>query len=230
MTRTPDQRLAQLLREVRSCRLCEHHLPDGPRPVVQMDTRARILIAAQAPGRKVHATGIPFNDASGDRLREWLGLTREVFYDARRIAIVPMGFCYPGTGEAGDLPPRPECAAAWRRPLLQHLSALRLTLVIGRYALAWHLPRAGANVTRAVRDWRSYLPERLPLPHPSPRNNLWLARNPWFAAELLPELRLRVARALDCPQHADGEREASDRATTPPASRSPIRRSEQPPE
>jgi len=188
--------LNTLLTEIRACTLCAGQLPLGPRPTLQADSAARILIAGQAPGRKVHATGIPFNDASGDRLRAWLGLSREQFYYSRQVAIVPMGFCYPGTGKSGDLPPRPECAAAWRAALLAQLKNIQLTLVIGQYALAYHLPGAGKSVTQAVQGWRQHWPVTVPLPHPSPRNNLWLRRNPWFEAELLPALRGRVAEVL----------------------------------
>lgn len=188
--------LASLLTEVRACALCAEHLPLGPRPVVQMHSSARILVAGQAPGRKVHETGIPFNDASGDRLRAWLGISREVFYDAKRVAILPMGFCYPGTGKSGDLPPRPECAPAWRAALLSRLKNLQLTLVIGRYAQVYHLPNEGASLTEAVQAWRKTWPHTVPLPHPSPRNILWLKRNPWFEMELLPVLRSRVAEVL----------------------------------
>lgn len=189
--------LPALLAAVRACTLCAEHLPLGPRPVLQLYASARILVAGQAPGRKVHETGIPFNDASGERLRAWLGITRDVFYDARRVAIVPMGLCFPGTGRAGDLPPRPECAPQWRAALLGRLKHLQLTLVFGRYAQAWHLPDAGPTLTDAVRDWRRHWPHLLALPHPSPRNNLWLKRNPWFEAELLPALRARVVELLD---------------------------------
>jgi uracil-DNA glycosylase len=188
--------LASLLSEVRGCVLCAKHLPLGPRPVVQMQRSARILIAGQAPGRKVHETGVPFNDASGDRLRAWLGLSREVFYDAGQVAILPMGFCFPGTGRSGDLPPRPECAPAWRAALMSQLKHLRLTLVIGQYAQAYHLPNEGGSVTEAVKAWRKNWPHTVPLPHPSPRNNLWLKRNPWFEKELVPALRLRVKDVL----------------------------------
>ncbi|PKO36567.1 MAG: IclR family transcriptional regulator [Betaproteobacteria bacterium HGW-Betaproteobacteria-6] len=187
---------AALLTEVRACALCTEHLPLGPRPIVQLHPSARILIAGQAPGRKVHETGVPFNDASGDRLREWLGISREVFYDAKQVAIVPMGFCFPGVGKSGDLPPRPECAPAWRAALLSHLKALKLTLVIGQYAQAYHLPNEAASVTEAVLAWRNYWPNTVPLPHPSPRNNLWLKRNPWFEDELIPVLRARVSEVL----------------------------------
>jgi uracil-DNA glycosylase len=188
--------VAPLLAEVRACKQCAAHLPLGPRPVLQLHPRARILIAAQAPGKKVHETGIPFNDASGDRLRTWLGISREAFYDPLQVAILPMGFCFPGTGKSGDLPPRPECAAAWRQPLLSHLKNLQLTLVIGQYALAYHLPGAG-SVTVAVEAWREHWPRIVPLPHPSPRNNLWLKRNPWFEEALVPVLQSRVAEVLE---------------------------------
>jgi uracil-DNA glycosylase len=188
--------LASLLTEVRACVLCAEHLPLDPRPVVQVHPLARILIAGQAPGRKVHETGVPFNDASGDRLRTWLGISREVFYDAKQVAILPMGFCFPGTGKAGDLPPRPECAPAWRAALLSRLKNLKLTLVIGQYAQAYHLPKEAASVTEAVQAWRKNWPHTVPVPHPSPRNNLWLKRNPWFEKELIPVLRTRVSEVL----------------------------------
>lgn len=154
--------LATLLADVRACVRCAEHLPLGPRPVLQASASARLLIAAQAPGRKVHETGLPFNDVSGDRLRDWLGLSREVFYDARQIAILPMGFCFPGTGRAGDLPPRPECAPAWRAALLSHLKNIQFTLVIGRYAQAYHLPHQGSSVTEVVQAWRQHWPHGLP--------------------------------------------------------------------
>ncbi|MBE7420737.1 MAG: uracil-DNA glycosylase family protein [Ideonella sp.] len=185
-----------LLREVRACTLCAVHLPLGPRPVLQLHPAARILIASQAPGRKVHATGVPFDDASGDRLRDWLGLTRAEFYDATRIAIVPIGLCYPGRGASGDLPPRPECAPRWRAPLLGCLKRLQLTLVIGRYALAWHLPQQRGGVTHAVQAWHEHWPALVPLPHPSPTNNRWFAQHRWFERELVPRLRARVAEVL----------------------------------
>jgi len=165
--------------------------------VLQVHPAARILIAAQAPGRKVHDTGLPFNDASGDRLRQWMGIDRETFYDPTRIAILPMGFCFPGTGPAGDLPPRPECAKAWRAPLLAQLGRLRFSLVIGRYAQDYHLAEpANTSLTDRVKAWQGRQPAIVALPHPSPRNNLWLKRNPWFEQELLPVLRRRVAAAL----------------------------------
>jgi uracil-DNA glycosylase len=189
--------LSALLTDVRACTLCAEHLPSGPRPVLQMHASARILIAGQAPGRKVHESGVPFDDASGDRLRAWLGVSRDVFYDAKRVAILPMGFCYPGTGKSGDLPPRAECAAAWRALLLSHLKKLKLTLVIGQYAMAHHLPTEATTLTEIVQAWRKYWPDTVPLPHPSPRNNLWLKRNPWFEKELVPRLQARVAEIID---------------------------------
>jgi uracil-DNA glycosylase len=185
--------LSTLLTEVRACTRCTAHLPLGPRPVVQMHSTAKILIAGQAPGRKVHASGIPFDDASGERLRDWLGISREVFYDAKKIALLPMGFCYPGTGKSGDLPPRPECADTWRASLLAHLKKRKLTIVIGQYAMAYHLPDERASLTETVQAWKKYWPQIVPLPHPSPRNNIWLKRNPWFEKELVPVLRKRVA-------------------------------------
>jgi len=185
-----------LLADVLDCTLCSDMLPLGPRPVLQFSPAARILIAGQAPGRKVHETGIPFNDASGDRLRKWLGMEREQFYDADRIAILPMGFCYPGTGKSGDLPPRPECAAAWREQLLAQMNQLELTLVIGQYALAYHLPESKGSVTEAVKAWQDHWPTILPMPHPSPRNQRWLKQNPWFELQVLPALKRRVSQIL----------------------------------
>jgi uracil-DNA glycosylase len=165
--------------------------------VLQVHPAARILVVGQAPGIRVHNSGIPFDDASGDRLREWMGITREVFYEPTQMAIVPMGFCYPGTGKSGDLPPRPECAPRWRRQVLEQLPDIALTLVIGQYAQAWHLPKSGnSSVTSMVERWQEFAPGVIPLPHPSPRNNIWLKRNPWFAETLLPELKDLVAQAL----------------------------------
>ncbi|GFZ92748.1 uracil-DNA glycosylase family protein [Dyella caseinilytica] len=196
MTRTES--FPALLAEIRACRLCAAHLKDGPRPVVQASLSSRLLIVGQAPGRKVHSTGIPFNDASGDRLRAWLGMDRETFYDAQRIAIVPMGFCFPGSGRQGDLPPRPECAPTWHPRLLPRLKHVQLTLAIGQYAQAGILgERRGTSLTETMHHWREYLADGiLPLPHPSPRNQAWLKRNPWFEAELLPVVRREVAQTL----------------------------------
>lgn len=186
-----------LMSEVRRCTICSESLPLGPRPVLQLHPNARILVAGQAPGRKVHESGVPFADASGDRLREWLGLTTDTFYNPQCVAILPMGFCFPGAGKTGDLPPRPECARAWRENLVGHLKSIRLTLVIGQYAQAYHLPDAVTSVTSTVESWRQHWPDTVPLPHPSPRNNRWLPRNRWFEEELLPLLRSRVAEVLD---------------------------------
>ena len=162
-----------------------------------MHPAAAILIAGQAPGRRVHESGTPFDDPSGERLRDWMGINRETFYDRRRVAILPMGFCYPGTGTSGDLPPHPECAGKWRAPLLALLPAVRLTLVIGQYALDWHLKeRQEKTLTQTVRNWKAYWPEVLPLPHPSPRNNIWLKKNPWFQGAVLPGLQARVRSLL----------------------------------
>ena len=195
---TPLKRTTVLLAEVRACTLCAGHLPLGPRPVLQVHPSARILIAGQAPGSKVHASGVPFDDASGERLRSWMGIDKDTFYDAKRIAILPMGFCFPGTGTSGDLPPRPECAATWRKQLLACMPHIELTLIIGQYAQAWHLPQAGkATLTDTVLDWRSYWPTVLPLPHPSPRNNIWLKRNSWFTKDVIPQLLAQVKALLD---------------------------------
>lgn len=195
------QSCSALLAEVSACTLCAAELPHGPRPVLQMHPEARILIAAQAPGRKVHASGVPFDDASGERLRAWLGVSAAYFYDARQIAILPMGFCFPGTGKSGDLPPRPECATAWRARLLGQLRHVELTLVLGQYAQAYHFGKAHSSLTALVQSWRDHWPRMLPLPHPSPRNNIWLRRNPWFEDEVLPPLRARVAAILGHERH-----------------------------
>lgn len=194
-----------LLTQVRACTICAPYLPLGPRPVLQLHPQARILIASQAPGRKVHESGVPFNDASGNRLREWMGVSRAAFYDPRQVAIVPMGLCFPGKGKSGDLPPRPECAPAWRKPLLSHLRHLELTLVIGQYAHAYHLEAQYASLTDAVKSWRDHWPRILLLPHPSPRNNLWFRRNPWFETEVLPALRARVAELLETSRDPAGD-------------------------
>jgi uracil-DNA glycosylase len=192
MNRSTDAS-SRLLKEVRACTLCAAQLPLGPRPVLQFHTRATILIAGQAPGSKVHASGVPFQDASGDRLRSWMGVDEATFYDGTRVAILPMGFCYPGTGKSGDIAPRPECAAAWRARLIALLVNVKLTLVIGQYAQAWHLgEQQKPTLTETVQAWRDYWPASLPLPHPSPRNNIWLKRNAWFEADVLPRLRRRV--------------------------------------
>jgi len=187
-----------LLKKVRACRVCEAHLPFGPRPVLRASITAQLLIVGQAPGRRVHETGVPWNDPSGERLRDWLQLDRERFYDQRHIAILPSGFCYPGTGAGGDLPPRSECAPLWHPQLLAHLPKLRLALLIGSYAQAYYLgDRRKSTLTDTVRAWREYLPCCIPLPHPSPRNQMWLKRNPWFAGEVIPFLRRTIQQVLE---------------------------------
>ena len=186
----------QLLTEVRSCKICEPILKDGVRPVLQVNKHAKILIAGQAPGSKVHATGIPFDDPSGDRLREWMGIDKETFYNSQKIAILPMAFCYPGKGKSGDLLPPPICAKTWRNQLLEAMPEIQLTLVIGQYALAWHLKNRGKNLTETVRNWAAYGEHVMPLPHPSPRNNIWLKKNPWFEADVLTVLKSRVDKIL----------------------------------
>ncbi len=192
------KKLNNLLIEIKDCRLCEDHLPLGPRPVVQASSKAKILVAGQAPGRKVHESGVPFDDASGERLRDWMGIDREIFYDASKIAIVPMGFCFPGTGKSGDLPPRPECAEAWREKLLSNLPQIELTLVIGKYAQDYHLGTLQKkNLTETVRSWKEYWKIKvLPLPHPSPRNNIWLRKNDWFEEDVLPTLKSKVQKLI----------------------------------
>ncbi|KDC52622.1 uracil-DNA glycosylase family protein [Pseudoalteromonas fuliginea] len=188
----------QLIEQVSKCVICEPDLPLGARPVIQFNPNARILIAGQAPGIKVHETGVPFNDASGNRLREWLGLTIDEFYDANNIAILPMGFCYPGRGKSGDLPPRKECAPTWREQLLAAIPNIELTIVLGKYAQAYHLPDTKKMpLTELVKSWREYWPNYLVLPHPSPRNNIWLKKNPWFEQDVLPELGKRIATILN---------------------------------
>ena len=193
-----DESFEDLLVRARACRLCAKELPLGPNPVFRLAASARLLIVGQAPGTKVHATGIPWNDPSGDRLREWLGLDRDAFYDNARVAILPTGLCYPGRlRQGGDAPPRPECAPLWHPPLRAHLPKVRLTLLVGSYAQAYYLgARAGASVAETVRDFRDYLPEFLPLPHPSWRTLAWAKRNPWFARRVIPELRRRVRAVL----------------------------------
>ncbi|MGE3143771.1 MAG: uracil-DNA glycosylase family protein [Hyphomonadaceae bacterium] len=185
--------LEALLTEISACRICA--LPHEPRPVVRVSVKARILIAGQAPGRRVHESGLPFDDPSGDRLRDWMGLSRDAFYDQDKIAVAAMGFCYPGTVKGADLPPQKACAPQWRGKLLPLLSGVRLTLLVGTYAQRYHLQARG-NLTETVRAWRSFGAGVLPLPHPSWRNTAWLKRNPWFEEELAPELKRRVCLAL----------------------------------
>jgi uracil-DNA glycosylase len=185
-----------LVDEIRSCTLCQEKLPLGARPVLQFSENARILIAGQAPGKKVHLTGIPFDDASGERLKHWLGVTEEQFYDEQQFAILPMGFCFPGTGKSGDLPPRPECVATWRKPLLDQLPNLQMTVVLGQYAQKYHMQGRNMSVTERVKAWRDHWPTLVPLPHPSPRNNIWLYKNSWFEQEVIPVLQSKVSSIL----------------------------------
>jgi uracil-DNA glycosylase len=192
MAKRPSQ-LESLLAKVRACTVCAAHLPFAPQPVLRARASATLMIVGQAPGTRVHATGIPWNDPSGDRLRSWLQLSREEFYDENHIAIIPTGFCYPGKGRGGDLPPRPECAPLWHPPLRAALPQIQLTLLIGRYAQDYYLgDRQENTLADTVANYRSYLPEFFPLPHPSPRNMRWFKRHSWFEAEVVPALRRRV--------------------------------------
>jgi uracil-DNA glycosylase len=198
MSHRSDQ-FSSLLSQIRVCRVCSDHLPLGPRPVIRASPSARILIIGQAPGTRVHESGIPWNDRSGDRLREWLHLDKTVFYDQNRIAIVPMGFCYPGRDKnGGDAPPRRECAPLWHPPVLEGMPNIALTLLIGSYAQIRYLGnRRMRTMTETVEAWREFLPRFLPLPHPSWRNTAWIRRNPWFERDVLPELQLRVNTLLE---------------------------------
>jgi uracil-DNA glycosylase len=198
---TTADNFARLLAEIRGCTLCAAALPLGPRPIVRGQPGARVLIISQAPGTQVHATGLSFNDRSGDRLRAWLGLDRDAFYDESRVAVMGMGFCYPGRDpRGGDLPPRPECAPYWHPRLRPHFAAVRLTLLVGGYAVRYYLP-ASRNAALGVTlgRWREFLPDYFVLPHPSWRTTAWERANSWFAGETLPELRARVAAALSPP-------------------------------
>lgn len=190
-----DASLNKLVERIRSCTACSHALPLGPRPVLHVSPRARLLIASQAPGTKVHETGISFNDASGERLRQWLGMDRDTFYDTENVALVPMGFCYPGRlPKGGDCPPRPECAPLWREKVLSELQDIQLTLLVGSYAQNYAL--GPGKVSDRVAHFREYLPRYFPLPHPSWRTGAWEKRNPWFGAEVLPALRKEISRVL----------------------------------
>lgn len=192
----PETPLDRILTDARACTVCAPHLPLGPRPLVRAGASARVLIVSQAPGTKAHDTDLSFNDPSGDRLRGWLGIDRETFYDANRIAIVPMGFCYPGRlPRGGDAPPRPECAPLWHASIIAALPHVTLTLYVGSYAIRRYLP-GYKSMTAAVADWRAHAPDVLPLPHPSWRTTAWERKNPWFTDELLPVLQERTAAAL----------------------------------
>jgi uracil-DNA glycosylase len=186
-----------LLKKIPACEHCSEHLALGPRPVVQAHPDARIMIIGQAPGTRVHESGVPWNDPSGRLLREWMAIDDETFYDPKRIALMPMGFCYPGKGKSGDLPPRPECAPLWHEKLLAQMKQIRLTVLIGQYSQRHYLGvDKKLTLTEIVRAFRDHLPTKLPLPHPSPRNRLWLKKNPWFEEEVVPEFKTRVRRAL----------------------------------
>lgn len=189
-------KLEQLLIEVRSCTVCHKELPLEPNPVLRAKRAARILVIGQAPGVKVHESGIPWNDPSGKRLRMWLNVTDDAFYDETKIAIIPMGFCYPGKGNSGDLPPRKECAELWHQKLLNQLPNIKLTLLIGQYAQKYYLTKTEATLAQTVKAWQTYGPKFFPLPHPSPRNTRWFKNNSWFESKTIPQLRKKVRSAL----------------------------------
>lgn len=191
-----------LLTAIKQCRICESALKLGCRPVVQAHPNAKLLIIGQAPGIKVHQSGVPFNDASGERLRLWLGMDSETFYDPTKVAIMPMGFCYPGKGKSGDLPPRKECAPQWHQALLAQLPNIEMTLLIGQYAQDYYLGNSNRNnsnlgdkpktLTETVKNWQQWAPSYVPIPHPSPRNNIWLKKNPWFEQDVIPYIQALI--------------------------------------
>jgi uracil-DNA glycosylase len=190
--------MKKLLNQIADCVLCAAHLPLGPRPVLRAHAKSKILIIGQAPGAKVHASGVPWQDASGSELRRWLNVDETLFYDDTKIALMPMGFCYPGKGRSGDLPPRPECAPQWHTKVLSQLKELELVLLIGQYSQRYYLgDQARGNLTTIVKNYKKYLPQYFPLPHPSPRNRIWLKKNPWFEKNVLPELQRRVNKSLN---------------------------------
>lgn len=192
----------RLINDVRHCTLCQDVLLLGANPVLQISPSAKIIIAGQAPGLKVHQSGIPFDDKSGERLKEWLGIDSATFYDNQMFAILPMAFCYPGKGKSGDLAPRPECAITWRDRILKQLSQVELIIVIGNYAQNWHLPaKKERTLTETVKNWQKYYhnssPAIMPIPHPSPRNNIWLKKNPWFERDIVPKLQAHIKELTD---------------------------------
>ena len=190
--------MKELLQDIRNCHVCEDHLSMGCRPVLSVDPESKIVLIGQAPGLKVHQSGVPWQDKSGDNLREWLGLSLEEFYDPKIIGIIPMGFCYPGKGRSGDLPPRKECAPLWHDQLLKQLTNEKLTLLIGQYSQNYYLgSRKGTTLTQTVAEYQNYLPKYFPLPHPSPRNNIWKSKNPWFEKDLLPDLKIRIRSIIE---------------------------------
>lgn len=189
--------MKQLLQEIHNCRLCEQHLEHGVNPVIAASAASSIVIIGQAPGSIVHKTGIPWNDKSGDTLRNWMGVNKEQFYDTGIFALMPMGFCYPGKGRSGDLPPRAECAPAWHAKILAQLENVKLILLIGQYAQNYYLQdKAMPTLTDTVRNFENYLPRYLPLPHPSPRNNIWQAKNKWFTTDVLPVLAQKISTVI----------------------------------
>ena len=186
--------MKKLLQEINRCSTCAQYLPHGIRPVLQASPKAKLMIIGQAPGRKVHETGIPWDDPSGKQLRKWLGIDEATFYNPDIVALIPMGFCYPGKGKSGDLPPRPECAAQWHEKLHKKMKNIQLTILIGQYAQQYYLPNMKENLTATVKAYKEYLPEYLPLPHPSPRNRFWLTKNPWFDEEVVPVLQQKISQ------------------------------------
>lgn len=189
-------KLPTLLKKARGCQACAAHLPGPPHPLLQGDTESRVLVIGQAPGIVAHQSGVPWDDRSGQRLRAWLGTTDEQFYDPKQVALMPMGFCYPGKGRSGDAPPRPECEPLWHPPLLEAFVNVKLTVYLGKYAFARYLADEFSTITEAAHGYHKMLPKRIALPHPSPRNNLWLKKHPWFEADVLPQLRRRVCAVL----------------------------------
>lgn len=189
--------MKKLIAEIRACTICKAYLPHGCNPIFAVSGQSRIIIIGQAPGKKVHENGVPWNDLSGENLRTWLGVTREEFYNNKLFALIPMGFCYPGKGRSGDLPPRPECAPAWHEKLFRNLKNVNLTILIGQYSQDYYLSEeSGLSLTETVRSYKKYLPDFFPLPHPSPRNNIWQSKNKWFASMVLPDLKKRVRQII----------------------------------
>lgn len=188
--------MQELLAEIGRCAVCVEHLELGPRPVLTANPKSRIVVVGQAPGAAVHMSGVPWDDKSGENLRNWMGVDSKDFYNPHKVALIPMGFCYPGKGKTGDLPPRKECAPLWHHQLLSQMKQVRLTLLVGKYAQDYYLgKKARTNLTETVRHYREHLPEYFALPHPSPRNNIWRAKNPWFDADVIPELQQAIKRA-----------------------------------